>query len=150
MAFQNLCTEVCHAFDGVGLDGSLGVLDHEHAVLVIGVGKCKGVFRQSVEEHLLGIPVVLEGLVVVEMVACEVGENTSHERQAADAPLMDGMAGTLHEGILAACRSHSGKEIVQLDGVRRGVVGRYFLVVDVVADGGKQTRFVSELAEHII
>ena len=39
------------------------------AVLVVGIGNGKGSLRQSVEECLLGVTVVLECLVVIEMVA---------------------------------------------------------------------------------
>ena len=49
--------------------------------------------------------------------------------------LVYGMAGTFHEGVLAACLNHVGKKTVQLYRVWRGVAGRYFLVVNVIADG---------------
>ena len=83
--------EVSHLTDGIGLDSGLRVLHHDHAVLVVGIGDGEGALGQSVEEGLLGIAVVLECLVIVEVVAGEVGEDASGELQSSDALLMNGV-----------------------------------------------------------
>ena len=66
-----------------------GVLKHHGAVLVVKVGEGKGLGRKVVEELLLGVAVVGHGLMVVEMVVGEVGEDASGELQAGDAVLVD-------------------------------------------------------------
>ena len=150
VALQDSGSEVCHAAGRVGLHGSLGVLYHDHAVLVVGIGNGKGCLRQSVEECLLGVAVVLECLVVIEMVAGEVGEQASGKLQSSDTLLCDGVRRALHEGILAASLYHLAQEHVQLDRVWGGMVGRDSLVFNVVADGREQATLMTELAEHII
>ena len=150
MALDNLALEVGHAPGGVGLDGGLGVLHHHHPVLVVGIGDGKGFLGQQVEKGLLGIAIVLEGLVIVEMVAGEVGEDASRKLQSADALLGDGMAGTLHKGIFAALLHHLGQQAVEFDGSGSGMVGGNGLAVDIVADGGEQAALVPHRAEHII
>ena len=92
MTFQNAGLEVGHGARGVGLHGGLGVLHHHHPVLVIGVGNGKGIFRQVVEERFLGVPIVLHSLVVVHVIAGEIGEDATREFQSADSFLVNGMA----------------------------------------------------------
>ena len=142
--------EVCHLAYRVGLYGGLGVLHHYHAVLVVGVGDGESRLGQSVEECLFGVAIVLEGLVIVEVVAREVGEYASGEFQSANAFLVYGVRRALHEGVLASGLYHLAQELVQLYWVRCGVVGWYWLAVDIVAHGGQEATTVAELTEHII
>ena len=135
MTLQNLGLIVGHALCAVGLHLCLGVLHHEHTVLVVGVNHSKSLTGQHVEEGFFCVAVVLERLVIVEMVACEVGEQSACKLQSADATLGYGMAGTLHEGIFAALLDHLGQQCIELDGIRCGVRGGDGLVFDVVADG---------------
>ena len=72
MTFNDLCLEICHAPDGIGLHLGLGVLYHVLSVLVIGIGNGKSIFVETVEESFLRIAIVLNGLVIVQMVACQV------------------------------------------------------------------------------
>ena len=65
---------VCYGACGVGVDAGAGVLGHHQTVLVVSVGYGEGVGFETVEEALLGVAVVVEGLVVVDMVAREAGE----------------------------------------------------------------------------
>ena len=65
VALQDARPVVGHALDGVGLDARLAVLHHEESVLVVSVGDGEGRLRQHVEEHLLGVAVVFERLVIV-------------------------------------------------------------------------------------
>ena len=92
MTFYDLCLEVSHLASRVGLYLRLGVLNHHHAILIVGVGYSKGCFWQHVKECLLGIAIVLECLVVVEVVASKVGENTTSKLQTADTLLSYRMA----------------------------------------------------------
>ena len=150
VALQNLRLEVCHRASRVGLHGSLGVLYHDHAVLVVGVGDGEGCLRKSVEERLLGIAIVLEGLVIIQVVTGEVGKQASCEVETTDALLCDGVRRALHESILATSLYHSAQQLVQLDRVWSGVVGRDSLVFYIVAYGGQESTLMTELAEHII
>ena len=150
MTFYYASLEVSHAAYRVGLHLSLRVLHHNHAVLVVGVGDGEGRFGQHVEESLLRVAVVLESLVIVEMISCEIGEQTAGESESADALLRYGVRRTLHEGVLAACIHHAVKQFVQRYRVWRRVVCRHSLVNDVVAHGRKQSALMSHLREHII
>ena len=51
---------------------------------------------------------------------------------------------------MAAGVGHAAQQLVQGDGVRRGVLGGHGLVVDVVADGGNQSHLVAEVAEQAV
>ncbi len=150
VALYDVCYVVGGGACGVRLHGGLRVLRHYHAVLVVGIGDGEGTLRQVVEELLLCVAVVLERLVVVEVVARQVGEESTGEGQSADAVLRNGVAGALHKGVFAASIHHLCEEHVQLYGVRCGVVGGECLVLHVVANGGEQARLVAHLAEHII
>ena len=85
------CAEVGHLTDRISFDRSLRVLNHDHAVLVIGIRDGEGRLGQPVEESLLRVAIVLESLMIVQMVAREIGEDASGKLQSADALLMDGM-----------------------------------------------------------
>ena len=90
--FDDASLKVGITLDRIGFHRSLRVLYHDHAVLVIGVGDGKGIFRQSVKEHLLGVAIVLKRLMIIQMVTGEIGKNTTCELQSTDTFLMNGMA----------------------------------------------------------
>ena len=92
VTFDNVCAEVSHLAYGVGLDIGFAVLNHDATVFVIGIGDGKSLFGQSVEECLLGVAIVFESLMIVEVVACEIGEDASCKCQSADTFLRNGMA----------------------------------------------------------
>ena len=150
VALDDMGTEVCHGSGRVGLHLCLGVLDHHTAVFVIGIGNGEGIFRQVVEKSFLGIAIILESLMIVQMVACKVGKQTTGKLQSADTLLGNGMTGTFHKGIFAASLYHLVEQTVQLDGVGGGVVCWNWLAFNVVTHGGEQSAFMSELSEHII
>ena len=107
VALQDARPVVGHALDGVGLDARLAVLHHEESVLVVSVGDGEGRLRQHVEEHLLGVAVVFERLVIVQVVSREVGEESARKVESADSVLMDGVGGALHEAIRTSCADHA-------------------------------------------
>ena len=150
VALQYAGSEVCHLSYRVGLHLGLAVLHHYHAVLVVGVGDGKCRLGQAIKEGLLGVAVVFKGLVVVQMVAGEVGEYASGKLESANALLGDGVRRAFHERIFAASLYHARQQCVELYGVGCGVVGGYCLVLDIVADGREQTTAVPHLTEHII
>ena len=150
MAFQNSCLEVCHASGRVGFDSCLAVLYHNHAVLVVSICNGESCLWKTVEECFLGITVVLECLVIVEMVTGQVGKDTACEIQTADTLLCNSMRRTFHECIFASCLYHFPKKFIQFYRVRCGVVCWYCLVFNIVAYCRKKTAFMTELSEHII
>ena len=150
VTFKYLSLKVGHASDRICLNLSLGVLHHHHAVLVVGVGYGESCLWQTVEEGLLSVAVVLETLVIVEMVACKVGEYTACEVESAYALLCYCVRAALHEGILASCINHTAEQRVDLDRVGGGVVGRNLLFLDIVAHRRQQSALVAKLAEHVV
>ena len=121
MALYDLGMEICHSADRICLNCSLGVLNHHHTVLVIGIGDSKSRLGQHVEECFLCVTIVLKGLMIVQMVTGKVCEESSLKAQTADTLLGDGVARTFHKGILTASFHHTGKQAVQFNGIRRGM-----------------------------
>ena len=150
VALDDACTEVCQRPHAVGLHLCPGVLHHILTVLVVSIGNGESLLAKSVEEHLLGVAVVLHRLMIVQVVARKVRKQSAHKPQSADAVLRDGVARALHEGILAACLHHACQQGIQLDGVGRGVRRRDGLVLDVVAHRRQEAALIAQLAEHII
>ena len=91
VALDDACLEIGCGASGISLHLSLGVLHHHHTVLVISVGYGESCLGQTVEESLLSVAIVLESLVIVEVVACEVGEYASCEAQSSDTLLCYGV-----------------------------------------------------------
>ena len=144
--FENLGMVVCYGACGVGMDAGAGVLGHDQAVLVVSVGYDECVGFETVEEALLGVAVVVEGLVVVDMIAREVGEECAIVVEPRNTLLRDGVAADFHEGVLAACVQHAAQQSVEFEGIWRGVRGGDGLVINVVADGGEQSCLVAHRA----
>ena len=134
MTLQQTSFEVGHCACGIGLHRGFGILHHHHSVLVVGVGYGESRLGQTVEESLLGVAVVLESLMIIEMVACKVCEYTSGEMQSADTFLCYGVRAALHERIFTSGLNHACQQSIELYRVGRGMVGRYLLVYDIVAD----------------
>ena len=150
VALYDLGLEVGRALHRIGLHLRLGVLHHDHAVLVVSIGDGEGCGWQIVEEEFLGFYIVVESLVVVEVVAGDVGEESSNEVQASYAVLDNAVAAHLHEGIFASCLNHLGQKRIEGDGVGRGVLRGYHLSIYVVGNGGQESCLVSHAAEHLI
>ena len=87
---------------------------------------------------------------IIQMVARQVGKDTSVERQATDTLLVDRMRTDLHKGILATGLHHPGHQAMEGDRVRRRMVGRDRFAIDIVADGREQPHFMSHLPEHFV
>ena len=150
MALDDLGLEIGHRARGIGLHLSLRILHHHSTVLIVGIDDGEGILPKSVEEGFLRVAVVFEGLMIVQMVTRQIGEQSTCEVEASDTLLGDGMARTLHKGILTAGFHHLCQEPVQFDGIRGGMICRNRLVFDIVADGREQTALMAELPEHII
>ena len=150
VALDDLGLEIGHRPRGIGLHLSLRVLYHHSTVLIVGIDDGKGILPQSVEEGFLRVAVVLEGLMIVQMVTRQIGEQSTCEMEATDTLLGDGVARTLHKSILTAGIHHLCQEPVQFDGIGGGMVCRNRLILDIVADGREQTALMAELPEHII
>ena len=72
---------ISNAPAGVGNHLCCSVLHHHHSVPVIGIGNRIGTCRESVEEEFLATEILGEGLVIVQMVVSEVGEDSYIEIQ---------------------------------------------------------------------
>ena len=147
---EDLRTVVRQCAGGVSMDGSFAVLGHDETVAVVFVRHRKGCGFEVVEEALLRIAVVIEGLMVVDMIAREVGEECSVEVESCYALLGDGVRGDLHEGMGAARIDHAAKEAVEFDGVGRGMGGGDGFGLDIVDDRGEQSGLVTECTRELI
>ena len=80
------------------------------------------------EQQTLGDAVVLHGTVVVQMVLGQVGEHPHLKGQALQPVLYQGVGGRLQHHMGAAGVRHGPQQLLQLIAVRRGAVGRQFLL----------------------
>ena len=87
---------------------------------------------------------------IIEVIACEIGEYSAGEGQSSDTLLSDSVAGAFHESILTSCLHHLSEQGIELDRVWSGVVGMVWFAIDIVADSGEKSAFMSHLTEHII
>ena len=89
--FQYTPREVGGRPERIGGHPCTGILHHDAAVAVVGVRQGESPGGQTVEKELLGLDIGGEGLVVVEMVVGDVGEDAPFEMQAADARITSGV-----------------------------------------------------------
>ena len=141
--FDVAAAEVGVSAHRVGVAGGAGVLQHHQAVRVVGVDEGPGRGGEVVEQTLLGGEVGVEGFVVVEVVAGEVGEDAAGEVQAGGALLHLTVARALHGGEGAALVHHHRQQAVYLQGRGCGVGGGEALVADAVLDGTEQSGLMS-------
>ena len=87
LAFHEQAFEVGEGAQRVGKHLGLGVLHHGHALLVVDIGNGKSLGGKHIEECLLGIDVVVDCLVEIEVVASEIGEDAAGKVQTIDAVL---------------------------------------------------------------
>ena len=143
MRLHDLALEVGCGAKRIGQLAGGRVLQHDGARLVVGVSQCEGLGGQGVEETLLGAEVILDRLVIVQMIAGEVGEDAGGVVQSGDALLIDRMRAHLHEDVRTSGLGHASDQRVQCDGVGRRVIGGQCLLVDAVADGGDESHVVA-------
>ena len=148
--FEDLRFVIGQRTGRVRMHGCLAVLRHDKAVLIIEVGHGKSRFLKPVEEMLLRIAVVIEGLMVVDMIAGEVGEQRAVKVQSGDALLGDCVRRDLHERIRTAGIHHAAEQAVQLDGIGRRMRCLYGFVLDIIDHGREQSRFVAKEAHEFV
>lgn len=85
MGLKDFGIEVGEGVEGVVERSSGGVLEHDGAVFVVGIGEGESIGGEVVEEGLFGTEVVVDGEVVVEVVTGEVGEDGAMEVKSGDA-----------------------------------------------------------------
>ena len=149
-AFKHTSAEVSVCAQGVCVDFCRCVLDHIKTCLVVGVHECESVRFERVEEHLLGVHVVFDRLVIVEVIACKIGEHTAGEMQAGYTVLGCGMARNLHKGVVTTLGHHDGQQTIEGQRLGGGVGRRFGTVADIVADGREQTGLVAFETSHLI
>ncbi len=141
---HDLAAEVGRRAQREGADRGARVLHHHLAV----AGERPA--GQGVEERLLGPQVLREGLMVVEVVVREVGEDAAREVQAPDAVLHDGVRRALHEAVAAPGIDHLAEQGVEPDGVRRGVRGLGAARAHAVDDRRNEPRLVAQSPEQLV
>ena len=87
---------------------------------------------------------------VVQVVACQIGEDAAIEVQAADALLIDGMARYLHEDKGTSSIDHLLEQVVEFLGIGSGEGSVDGAVDYVVAYGRNQSARISELGEELV
>ena len=142
--------EVGHRPQRVGMLLGPRVLQHHQARLVVDIGQGKRALGQSVEERLLGLQIGLYRLVIVDVVACQVGKDGPVEIEPGNAVLGCRVRTHLHEGILATGIDHLAQQTVQMQRVGGGVGSGNLHRIDVVAHRREEPRLVTQRAEHLV
>ncbi len=76
--------------------------------------------QEALEEPELGREIGLDGRVIVEVVAAEIGEGGSREAHAVEPPLVEPVRGRLHGKVRHALAGEAVERLVQGDRIRRG------------------------------
>ena len=87
---------------------------------------------------------------IIQVITRQIGKDAPVEGQTTDTLLVDRMRTNLHKGILATGIHHPGHQVMEGDRVRRRMVGRNRLAIDIVADGREQPHFMPHLPEHLV
>ena len=99
-----------------------GAAGFDHALRIFAVGgddrRLAG-FQQIPEQPQLGVEIVVETGVIIEMVAREIGEAGRRQAHAVEPSLVEAMRGGLHRQMGHAFARQSVKGLVQADRVRR-------------------------------
>ena len=103
--------------------GVVGVADAHLAVL---------------EQDGLGVAVGLHGLVEVQVVLGEIGEDAHGEADAVHPLQKQGVGGGLHHHVGAAGGAHPGEQLLELQGLRRGALRGDRLAADHVLVGADE------------
>ena len=106
------------------------VLEHHGAIAVVGIGKGEGIGWKTVEKRFLGLEIGIESLMIVEMVACDIGKYATGKAQPRDAVLVGGMAAHLHRRERAPGVHHGAQTGVERYRVGGGMVGLVLGAVD--------------------
>ena len=150
MALHDDAFEVSIVFQGITQLASPRVLQHERTVLIVQIGQGESTLWQHVEELFLGIAVVGHGLVVIQVVMRQVGEDATSKMQPSNAILSHTVGTHLHKGVLTIFIHHLLQQSVQLDRVRSGVCRRNNLTVDNILNRREQTTIVARLGKESI
>ncbi len=117
-------------------DQTLGV-----GIMRIENGYARGRVLGAVEEEFLGGEILLHGLVIVEVVAGEVGEDGDVEWAVRHAALVESVAGDLRDELGCAAGDAFGHELEKISGLGGGVDGGTRLTGHVVFDGADEDCF---------
>ena len=148
--FQHLCLEIGSRAQRISLHDGLCVLHHDHSVAVVHIRHGKSPLGQTVEKCLLGVAVVLECLMVIQMVTRKVRKNTSCKLQACNTMLGYCMRTDFHESVFASFVRHTPQQTVQRNRVGRGMLCRDSLIIYIIANRRTKSALITEHPEHII
>ena len=130
---------------GVGIEpvsDPAGVREIEQSraprVVQIDHGQFRRRRSQTLEEPPLGLEITLKVLVIIEVVARQVGEHGGRETQSPDALLRQGVRRDFHDDSFAARRHQLGKIGHQIERFGRRIDGRKRPAAPPVLDGAKQ------------
>ena len=141
--------EVGILFDTVGQDLAVAGLEDILGPGIVDIDDSRLVFLdvvgsgQALEELGLGGDVVFHGLVEIEVVLGQVGEDSRIVFDAGDAVQGLGMAGNFHDDMGHALFLHEGQEVLEFDDIRRRVVDRQFFIVDEGVDGADDADMIA-------
>ncbi len=132
--------------------GLRGECDQATAIGIVAVDDGRGAGAgggQLLEETPLGQEISVEIVMVVEVVACQIGEGGGREAHPADAMLVERVRRDLHHGRRAPVVPHGGQEALEFTTVGRRAAGRDDALAIGIFDGGDQPGFAAGRLEHV-
>ena len=97
------------------------------------------------EQDGLGVAVGLHGLVEIQVVLGQIGEDAHRVVDAVHPVQRQSVGGGLHHHMGAAGGAHPGKQLLELQGLRRGALGGHHLVADQILVGADQAHLGPQL-----
>ena len=98
--------EIGHLLHRVGVSHGFGILQHHHPVFVVLVGHGNRRTRQAIKKLFLGLDIVVERLMVIQMVVGDIRKYPGLKWNPCNALLIDGMRTDFHEAMTAVGIGH--------------------------------------------
>ncbi len=112
-ALDHAACEIGHSTQRICVAACRGVLEHHLAIAVVEVGESERRAGQPVEKRFLGGKISVDRLVIIKMVAGEIGEHASGEMQSGYTVLVGGVGAYLHCGHRASGHHHAVQKLVE-------------------------------------
>ena len=148
--FQYLCAIIRHRTGGVGIYLRTAVLRHHESVFIIFIRHRERAFLQPVKQPFLRVAVVVERLMIVDMIACQVRKQCPIKIQSRYPFLCYRVRRYLHKRVLATRFYHLRQQPVQLQRIRCRVCRRNSFVFDIIDYRRKQSRLVPQCPRQFV
>ena len=122
-----------------------------HDALRVGIVDIDRARFAAAEEHGLRVAVCIHRLMEIEMVLCQICKDSRAKTDLVGAVEHQRVGRDLHNDVRAARIAHIGKELLQLEGLRRGALGVQDLIADHILDSADEADLCAErFFKHVL